>query len=518
MRQITVAVFDASGNEVRWRGGGRHASVRSLAFGSSLPGGFGDAALEIDMPAARRIPIEVGNVLELRHGLDVVWYGWIEDIKRKQAGARETVAVMGLGPWQLFQQRLVSMTIVDVISTYVLRDMMRLYMPELSIDASQLVNTAVPLTRTWSNARASELAKTVVDAGTSADETLLFAIWEPAGARSQVMQAANLLLDPELEHTDTYWVSSGEPYFIWSEGTYNSARYSLRMLEGATGGIYQASRVAVNASTSYVIDYWLKWSAHSGMTCSARFDWYNSLNALISTTYSTTQTSDGTTTDWMHIVETISSPANAATVTVHVAGSVGSGGGSARNQYVDDVRFYPLLTGLTADTLPRAHLWARDLSGYDYVLYTRYLQDGIELTETTRDLANYVLAKYGSSSYTAAAEDAASQTAYRQRDVVVDAGAVALADAQAVRDTYLARHSGPGTEVRQFALVDERALRLPRGGRVSPATVRAGDRVLIADGRLAGSVILLDQVRYDNGVVTCRPESYSDAARLLARV
>lgn len=517
MRAITVAVLDASGNEVRWRGGGRHASVRSLAFGSSLPGGFGDAALEIDMPAARQIPVAVGNVLVLRHGLDVVWYGWIEDIKRRQAGPRETVALMGLGPWQIFQQRLVSAAFDDVISTYVLRDVMRLYMLELSIDASQLVNTGVPLTRTWTNARASEVAKTVVDAGTTLDEDLLFAIWEPAGTRSQVMQAANLLNDPDLEHQDTYWTKGSDVYFQWSEGQYVSARYALKMLENATGGMYQTSRVAVSASTNYVIDYWLLWSAFAGMTCSARFDWYNSSDVLISTTYSTTQTSDGTTTTWQHVVNTVTSPAGAVTVTVHVAGAVGSGGGSARNQYVDDVRFYPLLTGLAADTLPRAHLWARDLSGYDYVLTTRYLQDGIELTETTRDLANYVLAKYGSS-YTAAAEDATSQADYRQRDVVVDAGAVALADAQAVRDTYLARHSEPGMEVRQFTLADERALRLPRGGRVSPVTVRAGDRVLIADGRLAGSIILLEQVRYDNGVVTCRPESYADASRLLARV
>lgn len=516
-KQVTVAILDADGELVRWRGGGLADDVVSVQYESALPGGFGAAQVELQAPAARLLPVAVGQQLVIRHGSDVAWYGWIEDIQRGQRGARERVTLQGLGPWQLFQQRLVSATISDVISTYVLRDMMRLHMPELSIDASQLVNTAVPLTRTWVNARAADIVKTVVDAGTSADDPLLFAIWEPAGGRSQVMQAANLLQDPELEHTDTYWVSPGEPYFIWSEGTYNSARYSLRMLEGATGGIYQADRVAVSASTDYVIDYWLKWAAYAGMDCSARFDWYNALNVLISTTYSTTLTSDGATTDWQHIVETVTSPALAVEVVVHVAGAVGSGGGSARNQYVDDIRFYPLLTGLTADTLPRAYLWARDLSGYDYVLHTDNVESGIQVTETTRDLANWVLAKYGSS-YTAAAEDTASQALYRQRDAVTDAGDVAEADAEAARDTYLALHASPGTEMRDFTLSDLRSLRTARGGRVSPALVRAGDRVLIGDGRLAGSVVLLEQVTYKDGVVTCRPERYADASRLLARV
>ncbi len=517
MKPITVAIFDSAGNPVRWRGGGRHASVESLSYGSSLPGGFADASIQISSPSARLLPVQVGHVLQLRSGLDIVWWGWVEDIQRKQSGARETVTLIGMGPWQLFQQRLVSEAFSDVVSTYVLRDVIRLYLPELSVDSSQLVNTQVPLTRTWENAKASDIAKTVVDAGTADDADLLFAIWQPAGERSQVMQSSNLLQDPEMEHQNTYWTKGSDVYFQWSQAEYVSYRQSLKMLENASGGAYQTDRVAVAASTVYVFEYWVMWSAYAGMTSSGRFDWYNSLNVLISTTYSTTHTSDGATLTWQHFVDTVTSPAGAVTVTVHIQGAVGSGGGSARNQWVDDVRFYPQTTALAEDAKPRAELWARDLSDYDYVLYTKYLAAGLELTDTTRDLANRVLAKYGSS-YTDPAEDATSEADYRQRDAVVDAGDVALADAEAVRDTYLARHKDPGTEVRQFTLRDDRALRLPHGQRVSPALVRAGDRVLVADGRLAGSIILLEQVRYDNGEVTCRPESYADATRLLARV
>ena len=517
-RQVTVTVLTSSGTPVRWRGGGLGANYADVQFDSALPGGFGAATVELAAPSARLIPVEVGNTLILHHGQDVAWYGWIEDIERRQAGARETIVLQALGPWQLFQQRIVNQAFVDVVSTYVLRDIMRLTMPEISVDSSQLLNTGVPLTRTWTNVRAAEAVRTVVDAGTSDDAPLLFAIWEPAGSRSQVMQAANLINDPEMEHLDVYWAKGSDIFFQWSEAEYVSARYSLKMLENASGGAYQTARVAVTAGTVYAIDYWVKWAAYAGMTSRGRFDWYNSSNVLISTTYSTSNASDGTTTTWQHFVNTVTAPAGAVEVVVHIQGAVGGGGGSARNQYVDDVRFYVQTSTLAEDVKPRARLWARDLSGYDYVLLTSYLGGaGLELTQTTRDLANRVLAKYGSS-YTAAGEDAASQMAYRQRDAVVDAGDVALADAQSVRDTYLAAHSAPGYEVRQLRLTDGRALRTATGGRVSPALLRAGDRLLVGDGRMAGTIIMLEQVSYRNGEVTLRPESYADATRLLARL
>lgn len=514
MKPVTAAFFDATGETVRWRAGG---GLAGLAYSSALPGGFAEATVEIETRSARLSQVEVGQRLEIRAGSDVAWLGWVEDIQRRQAGALEQVTLRALGPWQLFQQRLVSQAFDDVISTYVLRDVMRLTMPELSIDSSQLVNTGVPLTRTWTQALASEVARTVVEAGNSADQPLLFAIWEPAGARSQVMQSANLLEDPEMEHQDTYWTKGSDIYFQWSQGEYVSARYALKMLEGASGGAYQTERVAVTAGTTYVFDYWVKWTAYSGMTSRGRFDWYNASNALISTTYSTTHTSDGSTTSWQHFVDTTTAPAGAVEVVVHVLGAVGTGGGSARYQHVDDVRFYALAPSLVEDTKPRAHLWARDLAGYDYVVDTRFVAGGVAATETTRDLANQVTAKYGSL-YTSAATDATSQGLYRQRDALVDAGDVALADAETVRDTYLARHATPGTEAGEIAIRDERAVRTAQGGRVSPALLRAGDRLLVTDGRLAGSVLLLEQVSYRNGEVRLRPERYADASRLLARV
>lgn len=517
-RGLAVAIYDRNGLLMRWRGGTVQGSMRRLRFSTSVPGGFGVCTFDLALSTARRWPVEPGYRCVVSLGQDVVWWGWVEDITNGQRGQREWISVIALGPWQQVNQRLISETYNDVNSTYIVRDMLAEYCPDISQDYSQLVNSGVPLTIDWTYRPLPELIKLACQAGDSVGRPLLFAIWEPPGSRVSVSQAGVLNDDPELEHLETYWEKGSDLlYYVTSQ--YTSPRYSWRWTETASGGIRHKRRIPVAASSSYVVDYWLYWTAFASMTAASRVDWYNAGNTLISTSYGATQTSDGTSTGWRAVTDTLTAPSGAVEAVLHITASVGSGGGSARFLGVDDVRMYLSTTELAPNSKPRAYLWARDLSGYDYGLRSAALADGLQVTTTTRDLANWVVAGYGNSNYTSAAQDTASQALYRRRDVALSAGSVALVDAQAQRDTWLTLHAEPGSAVGALRLA-RGSLLDNRGLLVEPARLRAGDRLRVLDGALAGTVILVESTEYDAeaGVVSVQPESYTDVSRMLARV
>lgn len=512
--RLNLVVYDQAGDIVRWRTPGM--VVSDLQFSSSLPGGFGQCSFAVRQGRTRGLALAAGQALAVRRGLKTVWWGWIEDVRTNQAGSTEQSVVLALGPWQQLQQRLVDADIDDVISTHIVRDLLAAYAPDVSQDYSQLENSGVSLTKEWTKASLASVVEEVCATGDSSNRPLLFAIWEPPGSRLQVGTAGNLLPDPEMEFNEVYW-TPGDPRITWVTSPYNSAAHSWKFPEGMSNGVFINDRITVAANTNYVTDHYVYWTAYSGMTSRFRVDWYDIANTIISSTYTTGISSDGVTTGWQRCIETITSPAGAVEAVVHCQGIVGSGGGAARYLCIDDVNFYLETANLSPDTKGRAHLWPRDLTDYDYLLRTADLEKGVEATTTTRDLANAVIASYGSSSYTDWAEDAASQALYRRRDALISAS-VALANAEAQRDVHLAVHAAPGVEMAAFTVARPGAVRTPQGQAVDPADLRAGDRLRIVDGGLAGSVIMLSEVRWKDGAATCRPENYEDITRTLARV
>lgn len=516
IRAVTVSVYDNNGNLVRWRGGAVRDNVRGLRFGTGLPGGFLGCQFEVAAPTARHWPVQAGYRCVVRLGLDVVWWGWVEDIAARQRGGERWLAVQALGPWQQVTQRLITLNYADINSTYVLRDMLATYCPDVSNDYSELDNSGVPLTVNWQHKRLVELVKLVCDTGDAARAPMLFAIWEPPGSRVSASSGA-LNDDPELE-TNLLYYSKSSDYIYYVSSPVVSPRYSWKWSEGVTGGLTHLRRIPVIAGGQYVIDYQLYWTAYSGMTMEARLDWYNAGNTLISTTYTTTQTSDGISTGWRYVRDVVTAPAGAVEVRLGIGGAIGSGGGAARYACVDDLRMYGYSGAQSAETQPRAYLWSRDLSDYDYELRTGALGDALRLTETTRDVGNYVIAKYGGL-YTAAASNAASQARYRRRDVLLDAGSVAETEAEAQRDAWLGLHATAGREMASLTL-DGGSLRDRAGLGVHPARVRAGDRLRVQDGALAGTVVMVEGTEYDgeSGVVQVQTERYTDVSRMLARV
>lgn len=525
-RRLDVAIYDDDGTTLLRDATGGRWGVKSLSYGSSLPGGFATASFRLERPTARTWAGRAGLKCVIRRGAQVVWWGWVEDLQRAIRGGIEYIDVTCLGPYQHLKQRLCSVAYTGTVyGDYLLANILTTYCPEISQNfyllASPSVNVA-PLTLT--NEPVTNLVRLVCEAGNSSGQQMLFTLVEPpenGSYRVTTSYPSPINLDPEFSQAQTYWQllqTSGSIGWNFYTTYYHSPAAAPLLASGgaATGSVSttDAARFAVTAGTSYIVDYWVYFDANLGSSVQATITWFIAGWFVAGTSTLTSHSSTGTA-GWSRYVETATAPAGALFGRLNLGYTFTA---ANRNIAFDDAYVYVAGSEIVADTKPRARLWARDLSAADYYLYTAELDAALQVNETTSDLTNYVLAKYGSS-YTAAAQDATSQGLYRRRDAVVDAGSSASSTlAAAYRDTYLARYKDPGQEPGGFRLARPGALRNQRGAMVWPEDVRAGERVQIADGPLAGTVVLLTAVEYSGGVVTCTPERVADVPLLLSKV
>lgn len=511
-RPLTLTIYNDAGAALPDPTGAQFTPA-SVAFSTGLPGGFLEARFTLQGPAAALTRLRAGQKAILRQGRDIIWWGWVEDLRRLIYGRVLGVEVSCLGPWQEISQRRFTTAYSAVTSSSALMSTLAENCPNISRDTAQIVNTGMPVSIDWTQQPVSGLVKLVCDTGDSQGRPMLFALWEPTLHRARLGTVANLTSDPELEQRDRFWYLTDGTYANWDTVNYYSAVTCMLFAEFAVDGLAHKTKVSVSPSTPYTVQYWHKWSAHSGMTTHSRVDWFTSGDVFISSTYGATYTSDGSNTAWTMRSDTHTAPGTAATARPIIGASIGSGVG--RYTAVDDVRMFLAAGSLTVDTFPRAYLWPRDLSGFDYLLYTRFLAEPLTETETVRDLVNYVVASYGSS-YTAAAQDTASQVLYRRRDGLINAGSVGASDAAAIRDVYLATYKNPRHEPDSF-VVPFGAVRDANGILVDPIVLRAGDRLRFADGPSAGVTIMLLGTEYQDGRMTCKPEGLDDVPLLLAR-
>lgn len=529
VRGLDVAIYAADGtNLLREATGGRYR-VASLAFDSGLPGGFLTATLTLAMPTARSWPGRAGLRVIIRRGNRVLWWGWIEDIRRLVRGGVEGLTLTCLGPWQQLQQRLCSPAYTGTLTgDNAIALELTTACDDISPDYSALTATGVNMAPlTWTNRPVSELVKAVCQAGNSSGQQMLFGIWEPSG-RSRNGYPTAINTNPHFETLagalHVGWTSvtiTGAPVVDYAHALYHSPIYAPRFRRGAEAGT-QSARLstdsgyffAVTPAATYVVDYWAYFGATASISCYARLNWYNSGGGLISQVALTVRNSTGSAFG-ARFVESTVAPALAATCRLDLVLSLPDSGANAYIVF-DDCYVYALGAPIAADREPRAHLWARDLSTADYRLYTSELATALDIDESTRELANYVLGQY-STSYTAAAQDAASLLRYRRREAIANAGAVSSTVATAMRDAYLALHKAPMIEPGAFRLTRPGAIRTLHGTPIWPEELRAGDRLEIADGPLAGQIIMLSRVAYADGVVSCTPERPADVPLLLAR-
>lgn len=533
-RRIDLAVYGPDGATLlRDPAGGRYLAT-NLSFDSVLPGGFGSAAFTLRRPAAERWPGRAGLKVVLRRGTRVLWWGAIEDIQRRQQGRCEQIDVTCLGPWQQVSQRRFSPNYAGTMyGNAAIAQELRAYCDLISTDYSQLAPTGVNIAPlTWSNEQVSRLIQLVCQAGNSSGAPLLFAIWEPS-YRSTTSYPAALNTNPDFEIEATglvmpqAWTSTtalGNPQFTWTTAYYNSLSHGARMSRGSASGTQtgfwrtqSGYEIPVTAGSTYTFDFWLYFGAVASISAYVRVNWYNASLALLSQVAGPVYTGTGAANGTRHI-ETFTAPTNAAYLKIDLSGSLPDSGA---NSFIvwDDAYIYPPGTGHDVDRKPRARLWARSLTTADYWLYTRDLAQPLDINETTRELANAVLASYGSGpSYTSYSQDADSQALYRRRDYLLAAGNVSAAVAEAARTAYLGAYAAPRTEPGSWRLSNALALCTAHGARIWPEDLRAGDVVQIADGPAAGTRVLLKQVSYADGVVTATPERPADVPLLLAKV
>jgi hypothetical protein len=525
---ITVLIYDADGAALRWRGGMTGRGVFDVRFTSGLPGGFLEASFGLPRAAARLAGIRAGQRVEMRRGNRVVWTGWIEDIKTRQRGGVDAMTVQCLGPYQVLHQRLIPSVAytADQQGSDAIRQELMANCPEISTDYTHIQATNVsigPLTKSYMPV--GDVVDSVLKAGNADGKQMLFAIWEPPVtiAGSDLLHARNVLLNADFEAPDWYgWIvdvySNGD-YEI-TNSAYLSAFHSGKVFNTsaiATGSLtLRNGFMAVDASTPYQFDYSFYWPAISGITAQVSIKWYTSLSVLISTVSGTLWTSAGTA-GWNSKSEYFTSPAGAAFCIAYLAAAWPAG----LSKYLlwDDCYLSKQISAATKDGLPRAWLWPRDLSQSDLLLHTRLLADGFDVNASTRELSNRVVASYGSSSYTAAVDDANSQGLYRRRDRLVSAGSAAGSGvAAAMRNAYLATYSSPLEEPAVIAVRRHGAITTPTRRPVNLTDVRAGQRLRVADGPMAGMTMLLERVEWSDGVLRCTPEQRPDMAELLARL
>lgn len=523
--RLTVALYDATGALVRDRSGGA-AQVRDLRFSTGLPGGFREATFSARLPAARLWPVEAGQTLVIRRGQRTVWWGWVEDVQRRLVGNIVEARVTALGPYQTLSQRLIVDADYDQYtqSSAALRQELVANCSEISGNLSGVQSTGVvigPLARSYWPV--SDLAKTVCDAGNTAGQRMLFAVWEPSTQidASEALHSRNVLVNSDMEGPDWQgWevddYSNGDSEVITTE--YVSATRSRKAFSTSAVASGHCNlrnvNVSMPASTLFQFDYWYYFPTISSGTMTAQVSvyWVTADTFDYGVEHAYADVGAG----WHFGSVQMTSPVGTTACIAYLAATWSSG----TEKYVlwDECYLSQTSTAQVRDGKPRAYLWPRDLTTYDYLLHTSRT-DGVDLTETTRELVNYVVASYGSSSYTAAAEDAASQAAYRRRDRAVAAGSAAPAAlAEALRDATLGQYARPLQEAAGLRLRQEqRPLTTVTGQPVYLEDVRAGDRLRLADGPRAGQVFMVESTQWQNGVLSITPENRPDVPLLLAR-
>lgn len=524
-RMPSVAIYSTAGTILCGWG---QSQVTGLQFGTGLPGGFTSAEFSLPNPQ-RVVPLATGQNIVIRWGTQVVWWGWIEDIRRQLRGAVNSLAVSCLGPYQQCVQRIMPTAFGGVDSDIALKAALSIYCDEIATDHSHITATGVDLsTQTGSYVAVADTVKSVCDLGNTSSQPMLFAIWEPdSGYLDLATPTGNLVPNSTFEANSTGWTLA---YTSRSSSTAHTGSYAVICDKDPFGGyssgtLTSSSYMVVAAGVTYYL--WLSYrllvllgsddGSKDGYVDKIAVKWYDSGSSLLSTTTYTHSTDfPVATTSWQTIFKAMTAPSSATKAKIEITlyaysdfpltfEVVGA---------VDDIYFYgESETGGTV-AKPVPWLWARDLSTYDYLLYTGAA--GMSLNETTKSLTNAVWADYDGG-ITSQATDATSIAAYRQRDIKISASTMGQTAAEQYRSVYLAQNKDPKYEPASFT-VQRGAIRTVQGAVVELPLIRAGDRLQIADGPYAGTIILLKQTVWSADGLQCTPEADLSTTQLLAKV
>ncbi|MBU0495674.1 MAG: hypothetical protein KKA73_13190 [Chloroflexi bacterium] len=178
-----------------------------------------------------------------------------------------------------------------------------------------------------------------------------------------------------------------------------------------------------------------------------------------------------------------------------------------------------------SDGLPQAHVSARDISDYDYLVRLADLEE-FTSDPSLDQLYNYIIVEYrdeqGRPAWltptdAATLTDATSVATYGQRDYVLRVDSESATTAQYLGERYLARHKDPVYKVcmtLDWEIPDKRGVLQPA------CRVRAGERIRVAN-YLDGTTFFIAATEYNaaTGRLVLTPDAPpDDAAVLLAQL
>ena len=522
-RQPTVAIYDdATGVEVLKTRGGQ--TVTGLSFTTGLPGGFLQCTFSVSASGAKVWGIDTGQRVIVSLGNRVLWWGWIEDIERSQQGRLTNLSVTCLGPWQNCQQRLVEYYNADQETSEALKAVLLYYCEWISSDYSNIQASSVTAgEQEQTFVAVSSIVQDICETGNSSDQPLLFALWEPNKLRLETLTINNLIGNGNFETgSPSGWTLSNA---LWDDSDAHSGSYSVNASESpgsSTVWVTSDTITGIVENTDYIFSAWYKSSFNKPLGYTPylngfKITWYTSGDVSISDDDWTEQTDyPFSTTNWQQFLRVVTAPATAAKAVVRIDLRMSNDDWLAggKTVWADDAALYSSAASGTVSK-PVAHLWPRDLTDYDYMIYTARLPSSWPLVETTRQLANAVWVKYDAG-YTTDEQDTTSQAAYRRRDALINAASLDSASAAQYRDTYLARWKDPVDEPTTLT-VSRLTVQNKRGLPVNPMILRAGDRLKIMDGLRAGAVVLLSNTSYKNGQIQLTPDRYLETSQILAK-
>jgi len=513
-KRLDVAIYNASTGDDLLRGWPRDA-ISNLRFSTAIPGGFNDAEFVILEKTPSLDRIRSGQKVIIRNGHQIVWWGWVEDLQWTLKGDVQGLKVLCMGPYQQASQRVMDRSVSMLDGDEAVKATLMLCCDRISWDFSRIEATGVSMgDQSGEFVKAANMIAAACATGNTNLQPMLFAVWEP-GKNLEATSISNLALTPGFED-NTDWSFSAYAGRSSSYTAYSGSYVAYGLYGNGTRTATSSAYMTVTAGVPVLFSAYYRISVDDPdhqWTPTFKILWYDSGSSLVATTtYSESTDFVTATSSWQLFTQIATPPATAVKCKIILSATVSAVLGSKPDFLWDDVLMYVYTSGTERKPLP--WLWARDLSTYDYLLYTKRV--GINLTETTRALANAVWAIYGENSLTAVAEDATSQAAYRQRDAQIDASDMDATAAAAYRDVYLARYKDPLTEPASFT-VQRGAILKTHGAPVDLSLIRAGDRLKVMDGPFAGRIFLLMRTNWSEDGLQCTPEAGDDAPVLLAK-
>lgn len=530
-------------------------ATAGLQYSSMLPGGYESCSFSIPWSIAKEMMTKAAYRIAVRCGFQTAWEGRIADVVRKTGGGG-VISVQALGGWEHLKQRRVTMTAQSGDTAKDLIERMLADFPLISSAYGDIGDPNFAITdMSWTRKDAQTVIQDVAKLGDdqTPPRTWYFSVWGTDELSITGSYSGSITASAR----DAYCTNNDSDDSYTSTVVRLGGQGTTRFYTG--GFIYPALGIprytVIKTATQTMVG-----AGETGTDDPCRLKIYCELSGApdaFSTSWpdervKTTEyeawtpnypglggwpADNGvnvTTDDFTAVVQeavNYSAWTTDSGLCVIVQGQYEGGLDTRKQCYSYDNAASTAATiaityGTTDETTmafhpefqPRQGTSASDI---DYLIYADDVEGGFDLVPSLETTVNYVVAKYGGSSYTASAEDTDSQSLWdRRENNPEDLNASESAgSAQAVnlRDAYLEEHKDPKWKANDITV---KRLFNRWGWPVNPAAVRAGCIIKLVDFPTFDvseeRAYFVARTRYDadSGALTLSPELQQDTLEI----